>query len=198
VLSSKLHLITTALVTPGIGLPEWGLRQSAFKKDKELQMEDWEREDRDTRIDEFRAALIYEVLEEVYPEHMAKLRGASEQLDQVATFPEILRIDPPLPERRSPIPLMPIQISEDTVSGNMTPLAYRLRRGPRRNFRFSLLWRHTCAQRCFRSFRPSTKSPCHNGYTFITIRLSSCRLPQFRYDRFGRGICTVVISDNVG
>src|SRR3954469_25725147 len=82
-------------------------------------MEDWERKDRDTRINEFRVALIYEVLEEVYPEHMSKLRGASEQLDQAATFPEVLRIDPPPPERRSPIPLMPIQISEDTISGNI-------------------------------------------------------------------------------
>ena len=120
---NQLHSITTALLLPGVILPINGLTQSDFRP-YSISMEDMIRSSVAGHqcITQCTTAVLYCALEEVYPEYICRCKSNNRTIHVHAAYPVVDRISIPQGARHVPVPLMPIQTSEDTTSGNIEVL----------------------------------------------------------------------------
>ena len=114
----ELISICSALLTPGNMMPDRGLWQSDFIR-YPIGLPDWHRPMRDANMKEITMALVHQALSNMFPQIMARRLGNNPALQAQATFPVVELVDIPEPSRRMPVPMMPIQISENTTVGNI-------------------------------------------------------------------------------
>ena len=117
---NQLHSITTALLLPGTNLPINGLAQGDFRP-YSITMEDMVRTSvvGSQCITQCTTAALYRALEEVYPDFIRGYKSTNRIIRDHAAYPVVDRISMPEGARHVPIPLMPIQTSENTTSGNI-------------------------------------------------------------------------------
>ena len=118
----QLISITSALLVPIIGNPEGGLKQSHFNIDVPLELGDITKESPgDASIREkITVAIVWDALRKTFPDILErKLKNATERIKNSLEWPAIEPLEILPAHLRKPVPLMPIQLSENTTANNI-------------------------------------------------------------------------------